>query len=58
MFEQGDIVSVDFPFSESSVRIHKIFLLNESLIIRKVTVVKNSFLTKVISRIAEIIEQQ
>lgn len=109
MYSQGDIVSVDFPFSDGSItkkrpalvisnqkvnstgdyllvqitskvqndglslqigkeefaqwelplksyiRIHKIFLLNESLIIRKVTSVKKSFLTKVISRISEII---
>ncbi len=110
MFNQGDIVSVHFPFSEASlskkrpaliisntkinqtgdyllvqitsktkhdglslqinranydrwelplrsyIRLHKIFLLNESLIIRKVTSVKSTFLASVTAGITELIQ--
>ncbi len=110
MFNQGDIVSVHFPFSDTTlskkrpaliisnpkvnqtgdyllvqitskvkhdglslqinrtdyvrwelplrsyIRLHKIFLLNESLIIRKVSAVKSEFLRTVASGIAELIQ--
>ena len=40
---------------KSYVRLHKIFLLNESLIIRKVTSVKRNFLSGVASKIPELL---
>ncbi len=109
MFEQGDIVSVAFPFTnatnskkrpalilsnnkvnqtgdyllvqitskfkndeltmilndsdfvikvlplKSYIRIHKIFLLNESLIINKITRVSNKFRKNLVKRITELI---
>ena len=49
----------DFSSNElllkSYVRLHKIFLLNETLILKKATAVKLTFLTKLISKINEII---
>jgi mRNA interferase MazF len=40
---------------KSYVRLHKIFLLNESLIIRKVTSVNRDFLSGLIAKIAELL---
>lgn len=110
MFNQGDIVSVNFPFTDISitkkrpaliisnkkvnntgdyllvqitskvkhdglsvqinrtdyhkqglplksyVRFHKIFLLNESLIIKKVTSVRKDFLSNVNAKITEVLK--
>ncbi len=40
----------------SCLRLHKIFLLNESLIISKYTSVKESFMNEVIERIVKLIK--
>jgi mRNA interferase MazF len=55
-----EIFTQDFEESplplKSYVRSHKIFLLNESLILYKMTSVKDSFLEKIVRQIISLIE--
>jgi mRNA interferase MazF len=41
---------------KSNIRLHKIFLLNEKLIIKKYTSVKKDFLIKIMKRVIALIE--
>ena len=54
--KQTDFVNNNELPLQSCIRLHKVFLLNESLVISKYTAVNNHFLDSVINKITELIK--
>ncbi|MDA3818392.1 MAG: type II toxin-antitoxin system PemK/MazF family toxin [Prolixibacteraceae bacterium] len=54
--DKTDFVNSKYLPLQSCIRLHKIFLMNESLIINKYTEVKNEFLDEVINRVILLLE--